>query len=135
MNSWIKILQAFRNGYFPWYDYGLTLRFILGVCQIPIGKKFETAEQAKEAALQMFNEMKVYSEDNLVVTSNICGIHRGSVMCFTDTKWSDKTIGTTFEEIWNRYGEEIINGDYHISKEEREVVERIFPDQPSTTKQ
>lgn len=126
MNSWIKVLKAFRNGAFSDYNYGLTPRFIIGACQVPIGKKFDSEVKAKEAAKKMFNEMKVYNEDGLIVTSNICGMHDGPVMCLTDTKWTENAIGTRFEKIWDRYGSEIIAGDYHLNTIERQIVERIF---------
>jgi hypothetical protein len=40
MNQWLKILEAFDKGRFLNYYYGLTPRFIIGACQIPIGEKF-----------------------------------------------------------------------------------------------
>ena len=126
MNSWVKILLGFRNSDFQDYVYGLTPRFIIGVCQIPIGKKFDTEELAKEATLEMFNEMKAYNHGGLIVTSNYCEIHKGPVMRFCDTKWTENTIGTTFEKIWDRYGKEITSGDYSISIEERKIVEGIL---------
>lgn len=126
MNSWIEILLAHKNGVFPEYDYGLTPRFIIGACQIPIGKTFNNENMVKKATEQMFKEMINYDYGELIVTSNFCDIHNGPVMCLADQKWSEKTIGTTFDEIWERYGSEIERGDYHISREEKQIVERIF---------
>lgn len=126
MNCWIKVLESFRNGAFPEYNYGLTPRFILGVCQIPIGKKFKTEENAKFETQKMFIEMKNFNQNGLIVTSNYCNIHNGPVMRFIDTKWTETSIGTTFDAIWKRYGEEILEGNYHISKNERNIVEELF---------
>jgi hypothetical protein len=77
MNNWLKILVAFREGKFPQYYYGLTLRFIIGACQIPIGKVFESKELAYDATKQMFNEMRLFDSDGMIVVSNMCGIHNG----------------------------------------------------------
>lgn len=126
MNDWYRILEAFRVGKFPNYIYGLTPRFILGGCQIPIGRKFETEDLALEATKQMFEEMRVYNKAGLVVVSNKCGIHDGPVMSFAEYKWSESTISTSFEEIWNRYGQEIVNGEYHIDADERKILQSIF---------
>jgi len=126
MNNWVKILEGFRNGAFPDYNYGLTLRFIFGVCQIPTGKKFETEENAKFESQKMFYEMKNFNQNGLIVTSIYCDIHKGPVMSFIDTKWTETSIGTTFEIIWKRFGAEITEGDYHINKEERKIVEKLF---------
>ncbi|HMT55193.1 MAG TPA: hypothetical protein PKD16_19455 [Saprospiraceae bacterium] len=126
MNSWVKILEGFRNGAFPNYNYGLTPRFILGVCQIPIGQKIESEQIAKFEMEKMFSEMMIYNNMGLIVTSNHCEIHNGPVMSFIDSKWSETSIGTTFEIIWNRYGTEIIEGDFHINQEENKIVEKLF---------
>ncbi|WP_138993384.1 hypothetical protein [Larkinella sp. C7] len=126
MNDWLKILEAFREGKFPDYYYGLTPRFIIGVCQIPIGKKFDKRESAYEATRQMFDEMRAFNIDGFIVVSNQCDIHNGPVMSLTKQKWSESEIATSFEEIWNRYGDEIIAGNYHISSSERKIVEEIF---------
>lgn len=45
MNSWVKLLEAFREGWFPDYNYGLTLRFIIGACQAPVERKIEKSEE------------------------------------------------------------------------------------------
>lgn len=126
MNNWMKILLGFKKQYFPKYDYGLTPRFIVGVCQIPIGNKFKTPELAKEATKQMFNEMKEFNKDNYIVMSSFCGNHTGTVLNLSNQIWSENSIGITFEEIWKRYGTEIIDGNYQISPEEKDIVERIF---------
>lgn len=126
MNDWLKILEAFRDGKFPKYYYGLTLRFIIGGCQIPIGKKFETKELAYEATKEMFVEMQTFNENGKVVVSNNCGIHDGKVMSLSEAKWTEDIIATSFEEIWDRYGEEIIDGRYHIDSEEHAILEEIF---------
>ena len=129
MKSWLKILLGFKQGYFYFYDHGLTIRFIVGVCQLPIGKKFESPELAEETVKQMFDEMKIFNKDgkdDFVVTSSICEIHNGPVMNLSSQKWSEHTIGTTFEEVWECYGSDISEGNYHINKREIDIVKQIF---------
>lgn len=79
-----------------------------------IGNKFEPDQIAKEKTEKMFDEMKNYNSKKLIVT-NLCEKHNGPVMSLIDWKWADSSIGTTFEEIWERFGSEIIAGDYNIS--------------------
>jgi hypothetical protein len=124
--NWEKILLAFRDDAFSNYYFGLTPRFILGACQNPIGKKFESESIAREKMKDLYDEMKNYKKNNLIVTSNICEIHNGPVMRLTDCKWTESTIGTTFEEIWRRYGSEITEGNYHINNEEIRILNNIF---------
>jgi len=126
MNQWLKILEAFKEGKFPQYYYGLTPRFIIGACQIPIGKKFENKEAAYEATEKMFNEMRLFNSDEIIVVSNQCGIHNGPVMRLSEQHWYKGEIATTFEEIWYRYGDEIVKGDYQIEATERKIIEKIF---------
>jgi hypothetical protein len=126
MNNWLKILVAFREGKFPQYYYGLTLRFIIGACQIPIGKVFESKELAYDATKQMFNEMRLFDSDGMIVVSNMCGIHNGPVMSLSARGWYQSEISTSFEEIWKRYGEEIAKGEYQIDPAERKIIEKIF---------
>jgi hypothetical protein len=126
MNDWLKILEAFRDGKFPDYFYGLTPRFIIGACQIPIGKQFDSSELAYEATKKMFNEMQAFNTNVAIVVSNKCGIHNGPVMSLSTNKWTDESIATSIDEIWERYGVEIIEGNYHISPSERRIVEKIF---------
>lgn len=108
------------------YVNGLTLRFIVGACQIPIGKVFETPELAKEFTEQMFNEMKNFDNHEYIVISTYCPIHNGVVMKLSGQKRTDNAINPTFDEVWERYGSEIIAGDYHINPKEKEIVEQIF---------
>lgn len=126
MNDWLRILEAFRDGKFPRYYYGLTLRFIIGGCQIPIGKIFDSRELAFEATKQMFDEMCAFNDNGKVVVSVNCGIHKGKVMALSEMEWTKNTIATSFEEIWDRYGEEIVDGNYHIDSDERRILEEIF---------
>lgn len=126
MNHWLKILEAYQEGKFPNYFYGLTPRFIIGACQIPIGKKFETEELAYKATKKMFDEMRAFNYEGKIVVSNRCGIHNGPVMSLSNRVWSDSAIATSFEEIWGRYCDEIVDGDYHIDLFERKIVEDIF---------
>jgi hypothetical protein len=125
MNDWLKILEANRDGKFNYY-YGPTPRFIIGACQIPIGKKFENEELAKVATQEMFDEMKSYNKNGLIVISVNCDIHNGPVLALSSAKWSEQSIGTTFEIIWIRYGKEIVNGNYHINPSERRIIEGIY---------
>lgn len=126
MNSWLKILEALDEGKFHNYFHGLTPRFLIGACQIPIGKKIETKELALDMTYKMFEEMKYFKSNGKIVTSNKCDIHNGPVMSLCESDWSDNSIFTTFEEIWNRYGNEIINGEYHINEWEQKILEGIF---------
>lgn len=126
MNDWFKLLHGFKKGYFSNLYNGLTPRFIVGACQIPIGKIFESPELVKQMTEQMFNEMKCFDNGKYTVISNHCDIHNGVVMNLSEQKFEDNAINPTFEEIWERYGSEIIAGDYHISPKEKEIVEQIF---------
>lgn len=126
MNDWTKVLEAYLNGKFPEYFYGFTLRFIIGACQVPIGKKFESNELAYSETKKMFEEMQNYNQNGYVVISNKCDIHNGPVMSFSSVEWNEKSIGTTFEEIWDRFGTEIIEGNYHINKNELEILNQIY---------
>ncbi len=126
MNHWLKILKAFRDGKFPTYDFGLTPRFIIGGCQIPIGNKFKTQDLAFKATKDMFDEMRVFNNSGLVVVSNNCEIHRGPVLSLSECEWSENTISTSFNKIWNRYGQEIVTGNYHINPTERKILESIY---------
>jgi hypothetical protein len=125
MNDWLKILEANREGKFNYY-FGPTPRFVIGGCQIPIGKKFDNEELAKGATREMFEEMKSYKKDGLIVISINCYIQRGPVLALSNTKWSERSIGTSYEKIWERYGKEIVDGNYHIDKKERSILEHIF---------
>ena len=128
MNHWLIILEGLREGKSPRYYNGLTPRFIIGACQIPIGKKFETKEEAYEATKQMFEEMQEFENNGKIVTSTICDNHKGPVMQLTESNRYNaaKNIGTSFEKIWRRYGEEIVNGTYHIDSEEKKILEPLF---------
>lgn len=126
MQSWLKILYGYREGLFHMYYYGLTPRFIIGASQIPIGKIFSSEKEAYASTLKTFEEMNEFNSDGLVVVSNYCGIHKGPVLSLTEGKWTQDKIATTFEEIWNRYGDEIIKGEYQINKVETKILEAIF---------
>ena len=47
-------------------------------------------------------------------------------MVLSEMEWTEKTIATSFQEIWDRYGEEIVDGTYHIDADERRILEEIF---------
>ena len=74
----------------------------------------------------MFDQMRVFNKMGLVVTSTQCDILNGPVMALSECKWSETAISTSFEEIWERYGNEIINGNYHINAKEQRILEDIF---------
>ena len=126
MNHWSKILIAFKDGEFFNYYFGLTPRFIIGVCQNPIGNKFVSKELAYRTTKQMFTEMQQYNSEGLIVTSNSCDIHKGPVMKLVEREWSKDAICTSFDIIWGRYGEEITNGEYQINRTERKLVQQVF---------
>ena len=126
MNDWLKLLEAFRDGEFYMYDYGLTPRFIVGGCQIPIGKKFDTEAEAYNTTKEMFEEMQDFNSNGNIVVSNRCGIHNGPVMSLSGGQWTENSIATSFEEVWSRYGDDIINGDYHINATELAILKKIF---------
>ncbi len=126
MKDWIKILLAYREGKFPRYFYGLTPRLIVGACQIPLGVKFENHKIAHNVTKQIFEEMQNYNENGLIVSSNLCAIHEGPVMHFTEAEWTKDSIGTGFDIVWNRYGEGIVSGDFGISTYDRQILYAIF---------
>jgi hypothetical protein len=126
MNSWIEILFAYREGKFERYFYGLTPRMIFGACQIPLGAKFENNKIAYEVTKQIFEEMQQYNLNGLIVTSNPCEIHKGPVLQFTEAKWTQNSIGISFDSIWNRYGDNIMIGEFGISSYDKEILNRIF---------
>lgn len=127
MNDWSKVLLACKRGMFPNYYYGLTIRFIVGACQTPIGRKFETPKKAYSSTKQLFNELESYKNSGLVVTSNRCDIHKAPVMQFSEDKGKyTESIGTSFDELWGCYGNDIIAGNYNISPEDLETLEKLF---------
>lgn len=126
MNGWIDLLLAYKNGKFPRYFYGLTPRLIIGACQIPIGTKFKNDKIAYKVTKETFEEMKSYNTDGLVVTTNECDIHNGPVMHLTEAEWTKDSIGTSFNIIWKRYGDEIIEGEFGISSYDRKILNTIF---------
>jgi hypothetical protein len=126
MSIWFKVLAAFRNGKFPNLNYGLTPRFLAGASQIPIGMKFPSEKIALDITKKMFNEMKNFNQFGLIVISINCDLQNGPVMALSDTIWTSNSISIKFDDVWKRYGNEIINGDYHISKNELEILNQIL---------
>lgn len=123
--NWIKILNAYHQGKFDRYYYGLTPRMIIGASQNPMGKAFENKQIAYDTTYGVFQEMIEYNEDGLIVTSNYCNIHKGTVLSFTEGNLTANSIGTSFESIWNRYGDEIISGEFGISDYDKKVLNEI----------
>lgn len=126
MSNWIKILQGYRLGKFDRYYYGLTPRMIIGVNQNPIGNKFESETEAKEVSRKLFEEMKEFNENGLIVTSNQCGIHNGPVLSLIEKDWNKNMIGVSFDDIWKRYGKEITDGNYGISQYDQKIIQEIL---------
>lgn len=125
MISWIDILLAYKDGKFDRYYYGLTPKLLVGACQEPIELKFENEQIAYEVTKRMFVEMQSYEDDGLIVTSNHCGIHNGPVMKLVEGKLTKTSIGTDFDKIWTRYGEEIIEGNFGINSYDRKILKTI----------
>lgn len=123
--DWIDILMAYRQGKFSRYYFGLTPRLIVGACQNPIGSKFENDKSAYDTTKEIFEEMKHYNKDGLIVTSTKCNINNGPVMQFTEADWNEQSIGTSFNDIWERYGDEIIDGDFGISPYDQQILNKI----------
>lgn len=126
MNSWVDLLLAFRADKFPEYNYGLTPKLIVGACQIPIAKKFTNKESAYKATQQIFNEMKSYNVKGLIVQSTYCDIHKGAVFNLVDTEWKENSINVTFDELWDRYGKEITEGNFNITDSDYEKIKEIY---------
>jgi hypothetical protein len=123
--NWIKILKAYHQGKFDRYFYGLTPKMIIGASQIPIGTAFENEQIAYKKAFEIFQEMAEYEEDGLIVSSNYCGIHKGPVLSFREGDLTSESIGTSFKSIWNRYGDEIISGEFGISDYDKKILNEI----------
>lgn len=126
MNDWIDILLAYNEGEFSRYYFGLTPRLIIGACQIPIGLKFENNKTAYEITKEIYKEMESYNKDGLIVTSNDCDINSGPVIKLVEAEWTVDSIGTSFDIIWNRYGNEIIEGEFGISPYDQGILNTIF---------
>ncbi|WP_420399620.1 hypothetical protein [Flagellimonas sp.] len=126
MNDWVDILIAYREGKFARYFHGLTPKLLVGASQVPLGKVFDNDKIAHDFTKQLFQEMQQYDEDGLIVSSNHCEIHDGPVMQFTEAEWTENSIGTSFETIWNSYGDDIVSGDFGISPYDREILNSIF---------
>lgn len=123
--NWIKILKAYRQGKFDRYYFGLTPKMIIGASQNPMGAHFANEQVAYDKTFEIFQEMIEYNEDGLVVTSNYCGIHKGPVLSFTEGKLTAESIGTSFESIWDRYGDDIISGEFGISDYDKKILNEI----------
>ena len=123
--NWIKILKAYHQGKFERYYYGLTPRMIIGASQNPMGTAFENEQIAYDTAYEIFQEMLQYNEDGLIVTSNYYGIHKGPVLSFAESNLTADSIGTNFNIIWKRYGDEIIAGEFGISNYDKKILDGL----------
>jgi hypothetical protein len=70
--------------------------------------------------------MRTFNKNGLIVMSNECDRLHGPVLALNTMRWSEHSIGTSFEKIWERYGQEIVDGNYHIDKNEQAILEKIF---------
>lgn len=120
--NWVKILKAYRQGKFDRYYFGLTPRMIIGASQNPIGTAFENEQIAYDTTYRIFQEMVEYNKDGIIVTSNYCDIHKGPVLRFTEATLTANAIGTDFEVIWQRYGDQIIAGEFGITDYDKKVL-------------
>nr|WP_320023320.1 hypothetical protein [uncultured Draconibacterium sp.] len=123
--NWIDILLAYKDGKFDRYYYGLTPKLLVGACQVPMESKFENKQIAYEVTKRMIDEMQSYENDGLIVTSNQCEIHHGPVMKLAEGKVTKNSIGTNFDKIWVRYGDEIIEGNFGINSYDRKILKSI----------
>ena len=123
--DWINILKAYRQGKFDRYYFGLTPRMIVGASQNPMGAHFANEQVAYDTAYEIFQEMIEYNEDGLVVTSNYCGIHKGPVLSFTESNFTYIWDNIKNFHIWDRYGDEIISGEFGISDYDKKVLNEI----------
>jgi len=126
MIGWIDILLAYRQDKFDRYYYGLTPKLLVGACQKPMESKFENKQIAYDVTKRIFDEMQSYEDAGLIVTSNHCGIHNGPVMKLTEGKLTNNSIGTDFNKIWARYGEEIIEGKFGINSYDRKILKSML---------
>ena len=99
---------------------------LIGASQEPMGTKFENEIEAKSASRALFDEMKAYKGEGLIVVSNQCGIHKGPVFSLKSGEWSKDSIGVSFDEVWERYGEEIIRGEYGITDYDKEILSQVL---------
>ena len=81
---------------------------------------------AYEVTMKIFDEMQSYEKDGFIVTSNHCEIHNGPVMKLAERKLTKNSIGTNFDEIWTRYGDEIIEGNFGINSYDLEILKSVF---------
>ena len=126
LSKWVDILLAYKAGRFERYYYGLTPKLIIGACQVPMESKFANARIAYQTTKQMFDEMTSYNDDGFLVTSNPCNIHNGPVLKLAEGKLTKKSIKTSIDEIWERYGNDIIRGDFGINSYDRNILKSIF---------
>ena len=126
MIDWIDILLAYKDGKFDRYYYGLTPKLLVGACQVPMESNFENEQIAYKVTKRMFDEMQSYENDGLIVTSNLCGIHNGPVMKLAEGKVTKDSIGTNFDKIWARYGEEITEGNFGITSYDRKILKSLY---------
>lgn len=132
MYSWLKILEANKEGKFDKvWKHGPSVRFLIGACQTPIGSKFETEESAKDATKKMFEEIFNFRDNNgFIAFMSICTdieMNNAIVVQLTyEGRWSKSKNTKTFDEVWERHGEEIINGEYEINPEEKRIVEEAL---------
>lgn len=125
MHTWIEVLTAYHEGKFGRYFHGLTPRLIVGASQSPRGAKFDNYTIAYDVTKELFLEMQNFNEDGLIVTSNFCNLHDGPVFKLVESEWSNTSIGTDFNEVWNSYGNDIVNGEFGIDSYDKEILDSL----------
>jgi hypothetical protein len=128
MHPWFKILEAHKNGKFHMWFNGPSIRCIIGLSQIPIGNNFITAESAKYETEKIFNEMIQFKTNDMIVSlTRCCHLNDSIVVQLTGKgKYTPFDNYITFDDVWNRHGKEIIDGDYNITQEERKIAKLVL---------
>ena len=124
--DWKEILEAFREGLFYNYDFGLSLGLIVGGCQEPVGQAITDEKLAIEETKQIFVEMKDYNENNFIVQTTSCdGLNR-TIFCFVDSIKNENSINVDFDFLWDEYGEDIIAGNFNINDSDRKILNQLY---------
>jgi hypothetical protein len=112
--KWYVVLKAVEAGKIEDFTY-VSFRFLVGAIQEPIGKVFESAKEAREFSKALYEELKVATIDGDAIFSHSCPEVNGPVV-YVQKRWKVGCgIPFSFQQIWQRYGDEIVSGDYHIS--------------------
>lgn len=108
--KWYVVLKAVKAGKIEDFTY-VSFRFLVGAIQEPIGEVFESAEEALAFSEALYEELKVATIDGDAVFSHVCQEVNGPVV-YVQKRWKVGCgIPYSFQEIWQRYGNEIVSGD------------------------